>query len=136
MVSNIGTSRDAEFAPVRSSILVVEDELLIRLMVSDELREAGYDVVEACDADEALVVLGTSTRIDLVISDVRMPGSIDGLELLAVLRTNYPTIPVIITSGHLEPRVALQDGAAQFLAKPFTLCAVMEAVESEMERIQ
>jgi DNA-binding NtrC family response regulator len=132
MVPSSVRAPDALFASARSRILVVEDELLIRMVVSDELREVGYDVVEACDADEALIVLESSVRVDIVISDVRMPGSMDGLGLLAAIKATYPAIPVIITSGHLEPRLAIQDGATEFLAKPFVLSAVVAAVKREL----
>lgn len=62
---------------------MVEDEFLIRVWASDELRDAGYDVIEAFNADEALTVLKSHVRVDLIISDVRMPGSFDGMGLLA-----------------------------------------------------
>ena len=84
------------FAPKRRCILVVEDEFLIRCMLSDELRDVGYQVIEACDASEALSVLKT-VQPDLIISDVRMPGPLDGLGLLALVRETMPTLPVIIT---------------------------------------
>jgi DNA-binding NtrC family response regulator len=122
------------FESSRRCILVVEDEMLIRLIVSEELRDAGYEVVEACDADEALTVLNSLVRIDLIISDVRMPGSMDGLGLLAVVRETSPTLPVIITSGHLGPTWALADGAAQFLAKPYSMEMMVNAVRNELEK--
>lgn len=116
----------------RSRILVVEDEVLIRFMVSDELREAGYDAIEACNADEAVAILESRVSVDLVISDVRMPGTIDGLGLLAFIRASFPDLPVIMMSGHLEPRLAMIDGATQFVAKPFLLDAVLNAVRVEI----
>lgn len=116
----------------RSRILVVEDEVLIRFMVSDELREAGYDAIEACNADEAVAILESRVSVDLVISDVRMPGTIDGLGLLAFIRASFPHLPVIMMSGHLEPRLAMIDGATQFVAKPFPLDAVLNAVRVEI----
>jgi DNA-binding NtrC family response regulator len=125
----------APSASTPKCILVVEDELLIRMMVSEELRDAGYDVIEACNADEALIVLKTPVRIDLVISDVRMPGSIDGLGLLAVVRACFPTMPVIITSGHSEPSLAMAGGATRFVIKPFSLGFVREAVRAELEKL-
>jgi len=68
------------------TVLLVEDEVLVRMMLADQLREAGCTVVEASDADEALLLLRQNlVRIDLVISDVRMPGSMDGLGLARVI---------------------------------------------------
>lgn len=132
MVSRSDPPLDASFAATRRCILVVEDEVLIRLMVSDELRDAGYDVIEAYNADEALAVLQSDAHIDLIFSDVRMPGSLDGLDLLAVVKTTFPTLPVILTSGHLQPGIAKTQGATQFLAKPFRLQVVVDAVEKEL----
>jgi DNA-binding NtrC family response regulator len=134
MVPSSDTLRGSPFAEARNRILLVEDELLIRLLVGDELRNAGYDVIEAANADEALTVLRSLVRVDLIISDVRMPGSLDGLGLLAIVRETLPTLPVIITSGHLESRLAIADGAARFLAKPFAMDAVVSAVRMELAR--
>jgi DNA-binding NtrC family response regulator len=106
------------------------------MMVSDELRDAGYDVLEAFNADEALVMLDTGLRFDLIISDVRMPGLVDGLGLLAHVKATCPTIPVIIASGHLQPTQALACGATNFLAKPFAFEMVVAAVEHELGRLR
>lgn len=118
----------------RPCILVVEDELLIRLMTSEELRDAGYGVIEACNADEALVVLGSGVHVDLVFTDVRMPGSTDGLGLLGYINTNFQTLPVILTSGHLTSQEARASGAVNFLAKPYLLEMVVSAVQDELTR--
>ena len=116
----------------RTCILLVEDEVLIRLMLADELRDAGHQVIEASDADEALVIL-EATQPDLIISDVRMPGSIDGLGLLAHVRTSLPVLPVIITSAHLDPAHAHSQGANLFVPKPY-LCGVMLDAAEELLR--
>ena len=116
----------------RPCILVVEDELLIRLMLSDSLRDEGYHVIEACNADEALTLLEAAVP-DLIVSDVRMPGSLDGLGLLAVVRENNPVLPVVITSAHLPSNRALVEGATQFIRKPYSMGLVMEAVRLVLE---
>jgi DNA-binding NtrC family response regulator len=134
MVPSSDTPRGDPATEARKRILLVEDELLIRLLVGDELRNAGYDVIEAANANEALTVLRSLVRVDLIISDVRMPGSLDGLGLLAIVRETFPTLPVIITSGHLESRLPIADGAARFLAKPFAMDAVVSAVQMELAR--
>lgn len=122
-------------APVKR-ILLVEDELLIRLVVGEELRDAGYDVVECFNADEALILLKSGVGFDLIVSDVRMPGAVDGMGLLAWVRNSHAALPVILTSGHLEPTVALLGGAARFLAKPYSLDVVISAVRQELERAE
>lgn len=113
-------------------ILVVEDELLVRLMISDFLREAGFSVIEAINADEAVEILLSGASIDLMLSDVRMPGSMDGLELLKYSQERFPTLPVIITSGHLLPSDALARGAVQFLGKPYEFDEAISLVQMEL----
>ena len=129
MESSAANPSLAPFATERTCILVVEDEMLIRMLLSDGLRDEGYRVIEACDGDEALVILDTVAP-DLIISDVRMPGSLDGLGLLAVVKRNLPDLPVIITSAHLGSENALLQGATQFVPKPYTMRLVLEAVQS------
>ena len=119
----------------RQCILVVEDELLIRFMLSDGLREVGYHVIEACNADEAMTILKTAVP-DLIVSDVRMPGSLDGLGLLAMVRGTLPALPVIITSGHLDPTQALSDGATRFVAKPYRMEVVIKLVQEALEKAE
>lgn len=119
------------FAPRRKCILVVDDEFLIRCMLSEKLRDASYQVIEACDATEALSVLKT-VQPDLIISDVRMPGPLDGMDLLALVRETMPTLPVIIISGHLHPSRALIEGATQFVAKPYIMDAIVDAVQKAL----
>lgn len=112
----------------RKCVLVVEDELLIRFMMSDGLRDEGYHVIEACNADEALTILETAVP-DILVSDVRMPGSLDGIGLLRVVRKTLSTLPVIITSGHLDPATAKAEGAADFVPKPYAVEALIQAVK-------
>src|SRR3546814_931318 len=90
--------------PENATVLVVEDEVLIRLMVSDELRDAGFRVVEAANADDAMAYLQAGEPADLVFSDVRMPGSMDGIALAEKLRSDFPHVRIVLTSGHLLPR--------------------------------
>lgn len=123
-------------APPRKCILVVEDELLIGMMLSDELRDAGYDVIEAFNADEALALLRSPVPVHLIVSDVRMPGSMDGIGLLRVVKQTLPTIPVIITSAHLQPALDAIDGASLFIAKPYKVELVVKAVEDELAKCQ
>lgn len=70
----------------KPTVLVVEDDVLIRLSVADALRSAGLDVIEAATGDEALTVLASSATVDLVFTDIQMPGSTDGLELAQIAR--------------------------------------------------
>jgi CheY-like chemotaxis protein len=82
------------------TVLVVEDELLIRLDLADQLRSAGLIVIEASTGDEVLTVLKANDAIDLVVSDTRMPGATDGMELAAWLRRERPKIKIVLVSGY------------------------------------
>lgn len=115
-------------------ILVVEDELFVRLFISDALRDAGYRVLEAFSGDEAVEILTSGAHVDLILSDVRMPGSVDGLGLLAFVRKNYPHLPVVISSGHLDPRSALEHGANEVLPKPYRIAHALEVIEAELDK--
>lgn len=88
--------------PRRQAVLVVEDEPLLRLMALDLVEEAGFEAVEARNADEAIRVLEARTDIHIVFTDVDMPGSMDGLKLAAAIRDRWPPIEIIITSGHVR----------------------------------
>lgn len=111
----------------RSSILLVEDEVLIRMAVSDQLRGAGYPVIEAANAHEALEVLRHAQDVKLVISDVRMPGSIDGVELARRVRSEFPAVKVMLTSGHLSVVNGVEhDG---FFSKPYNISAMIRHIK-------
>jgi CheY-like chemotaxis protein len=103
------------------TILVVEDEVLIRMAVSDYLRECGFHVVEAGNAEEAIAVLKSDTTVDIVFSDVNMPGSLDGFGLAQWIRRERPQLKVILTSG--VTRKAKEAGSlcehGPLLAKPY-----------------
>jgi len=115
-------------------VLIVEDELLVRMIVSDVLRDAGYSVIEAASGDEAAEILSSGVPVDLVFSDVRMPGALDGIALLGFVRSILPNVPVVITSGHLQAGLAMTDGATRFLAKPYRVEQVLRLVDDELAR--
>jgi DNA-binding response OmpR family regulator len=77
----------------------VEDEVLIRLHLAEELRDAGYTVVEATDSHEAMTVLASRDDIGLVVTDIRMPGDIDGVALGRWIRTKFPHIKIVLVSA-------------------------------------
>lgn len=95
---------------VPSTILVVEDEVLIRFVIADYLRDCGFQVVEAANADEAVKLLETDKiGADIVFSDIQMPGSIDGMGLARWIRTHFPTIKVVLTSGNVRTAELAED---------------------------
>ena len=104
----------------RHLVLVVEDEVLLRLSATSMLEDAGFDTLEAASADEAIRHLETNERIQIVFTDIHMPGSMDGLRLAAAIRNRWPPIELVLTSGHV--RVAEQDipERGRFLPKPYS----------------
>jgi CheY-like chemotaxis protein len=114
------------------TVLLVEDEVLVRMMLADQLREAGCTVVEASDADEALLLLRQNLiRPGVVISDIRMPGSIDGLGLARVIRSECPELKVILISAHHTSLEGPDYDA--FFPKPYDAPAIISKVKSYFE---
>jgi CheY-like chemotaxis protein len=103
------------------SVLVVEDEVLVRTSVAEYLRACGYRVLEAKDADEATQILRNDDDIDIVFTDVQMPGSLDGFGLAQWVRRERPRIRVIITSGVARTSQDAGDLCEEgpLLAKPY-----------------
>jgi len=95
----------------------VEDEVLVRLMVAEQLRNADFQVVEAANADEALAVLQFTTDVALIVTDIRMPGSMDGLELAKAVRATFPQIRIVLTSGNAPQFTS--DNHDAFVPKPY-----------------
>ncbi|MFN3621069.1 response regulator [Sphingorhabdus sp.] len=114
-------------AAVRAPVLIVEDEFLLRLMLSNQLREHGFDVIEASSADEALTMLSAPTPC-LIVTDVRMPGNLNGIDLLSRVRETHPKLPVILVSGHLTG-IEITDGYTQFMPKPYAHDALLQKIE-------
>jgi CheY-like chemotaxis protein len=111
-------------------VLVVEDEILLRIVLAGGLREAGFVVIEAERAEEALSYFQAGGQVDLVISDIQMPGSPDGLELANVLRRNFPALPIILTSGNVKSQPV--SDAILFVPKPYRVAQVVEIVFSTL----
>jgi len=96
------------FARARQCVLIVEDELLIRTILGDELRDAGFHVIEAFNGDEAVAIL------------------------FALVRDSFPTLPVIITSGHMRPDLAINDSMTQLVPKPYSMELVVKAARDKL----
>jgi CheY-like chemotaxis protein len=104
------------------TILVVEDEFLIRFMLADSLRELGYQVLEAVDGDEGFAILLSGQAVDLIVTDVRMPGTIDGMDLTRRSKSLAPARPVIVCSADLLRSES--HPADEFLTKPYSFEAL------------
>ncbi|PSJ43323.1 response regulator [Allosphingosinicella deserti] len=101
-------------------VLVVEDEALIRMMLADQLTADHFCVVEAENADVAMAMLRDRPEVSAVITDVRMPGTMDGLELARQISTCWPHLKVFITSGHITVGDPNLPPDAVFVPKPYT----------------
>lgn len=99
-------------------ILIVEDDPILRFTLAMELHQAGFTVREAASVDEAETVLGTGARIDLVVTDIEMPGAHDGLALAKTVRAFHPQMRVIVVSG-IAPPSEIVGIADAFFSKPY-----------------
>lgn len=116
-----------EVSPRKSSVLIVEDEVLIRMTLADALRERGLTVIEAATAEEALSILGSSLAVDLVMTDIDLPGALDGLAVVDWIRANRPDVKTIIGTGRLDP--PSPDRADGFFSKPYDVKAIFTRME-------
>jgi two-component system, response regulator PdtaR len=105
-----------------STVLVVEDEPLMRMQVAMELSVVGFRVLETATADHALTVLESGQPIDVLFTDVHMPGEHNGLSLAGVTLARWPHIGVLVTSGVFQPEVPTP---ARFVAKPYDMAEVV-----------
>jgi len=104
----------------KAAILVVEDETLVRLWVADFLEEEGFSVIEAEQAESALILLETRPDVKLLFTDVQMPGSLNGMELARRVHARWPHIRLVITSGRERPSRAEIPDDGRYVAKPYS----------------
>jgi DNA-binding NtrC family response regulator len=112
----------------RSVVLVVEDEVIVRLMAANALEEAGFTVIEASNADEAVRILESRTDIRIVFTDIDMPGSMDDMKLAACIRDRWPPVEIILTSGHFAAKDVTMPERGLFFPKPYDPHAVGQAM--------
>jgi CheY-like chemotaxis protein len=99
-------------------VLIVEDEMMLRMCAIDIVEDAGYTPIEARDADEAVTILESRSDIALMCTDIQMPGSMDGLELAHTVRARWPLIKIIVVSGQLNPLSIDLPLRSRFFGKP------------------
>lgn len=110
------------------TVLVVEDELLIRMDITTTLEEEGFVVLEAADADEAILVLHANPDIRVMFTDIDMPGSMDGLKLAAAVRDRWPPVQIIVTSGNRQLGDELLPVQGRFFSKPYDHSRVISCI--------
>ena len=112
------------------TVLVVEDETMVRMPIAEYLRDCGYNVVEAGDASEAIAAMDADEPVSLVFTDVRMPGKMDGFGLAEWFRSHYPSVPVLVTSGYHGGRSlsAASIPGGRFIEKPYSQTQVEQRI--------
>ena len=123
------TGRMSHFRKHFETVLVVEDEGLVRLDAAESLREAGFAVLEATDAAEALEIFLGREDIDVLFTDINMPGDMDGLELARRVHDCRPAVRLVLTSGAIKPTPDQIPDDGAFISKPYSPEAVTRAVQ-------
>jgi CheY-like chemotaxis protein len=114
----------------RDVVLIVEDEYLLRMDAVEMVKAAGFEVVEATNADEAIDVLESRRDITVVFTDIQMPGSMDGLKLARAVRGRWPPIKIIATSGHARVSETDLPEGGRFLPKPYSPVDVADVLQA------
>lgn len=112
-------------------VLLVEDELFVRMDIAATLRDAGFQVIEAACADAAMEFIESGERIDLVFTDIQTPGILDGLALAERVRARYPLMPVLICSGNPESEGAASQ-LGKFVPKPYEPTGIVRLITNSM----
>jgi two-component system, response regulator PdtaR len=118
----------------KSVVLVVEDEPLVLADAVAIIEDAGYQVIEAINADDAIAILHSRSDIRVVFTDIEMPGSMDGLKLARVVREKWPPVELIVTSGRRALDVGALPARGTFIGKPYTAQQVLDAVKQFVDR--
>ncbi len=112
----------------RPVVLIVEDEFLLRMDAIDMIAAAGFDVLEAANADEAIEILEARRDVAVVFTDIQMPGSMDGLKLANAVRKRWPRIVLILASGRITPQASELPAETAFIPKPYREAQLLAAL--------
>ena len=116
----------------RAVVLVVEDEPFVRMVAVDVLIEHGMIVLEAGCAEEALALIEAEDRVDLLFTDINMPGELDGLDLAAIAHRQRPDLKLIVTSGGRNMQADDVPDHGVFIPKPYDARVLTEVVEAKL----
>jgi DNA-binding NtrC family response regulator len=116
-------------ALLQSTVLVVEDDEVLRMCAVEVVTDAGFMPVEATNADEAVVILESRSDIALVFTDIQMPGSMDGLGLARTVHDRWPAIKIILVSGRVEVPECERPVNSRFFQKPFAMKQIIEGIQ-------
>ncbi len=112
----------------KAVVLVVEDNMIVRMGAVDLVLAAGYEALEACDADEAIRILEARSDVDLVFTDVQMPGTMDGIKLSHYIRNRWPPVKLIVASGAAILEESSLPSGSRFFPKPYDENAITDAM--------
>jgi CheY-like chemotaxis protein len=110
-------------------VLIVEDEPILRISAIDMVEDAGFEALEAADATEAIRILEARLDIRIVFADIQMPRGIDGMKLAALIRNRWPSIEIILTSGHVDAANVDLPPRGLFFSKPYDEKHVVAAMK-------
>jgi signal transduction histidine kinase len=116
----------------RRQVLLVEDDSEVAALTREMLSYLGFSVVHAASPDAALGALANARSVDIVLSDIMMPGGVSGLELAREIRRRRPNLPVVLVTGYAEAAASMEDGKFGLLLKPYTVEALAEALSAEL----
>jgi DNA-binding NtrC family response regulator len=112
-----------------STVLVVEDDEMLRMCAADVVADAGFTAIEATNADEAVAILESRSDIALLFTDIQMPGSMDGLGLAQAVHDRWPAIKIILVSGQSELSEHDRPSNSRFFRKPFGTKQMIEGLQ-------
>jgi two-component sensor histidine kinase/CheY-like chemotaxis protein len=115
--------------PGPPKVLVVEDEMLLRMRAVDIVEDAGFTPIEAVNADQALAILESRSDVDLLFTDIQMPGSMDGLKLAYAVHERWPSIKIILVSGKLTPTDGERPTDSRFFGKPLEVKQMIAEIQ-------
>lgn len=113
-------------------VLVVEDEFLLRMDAIDVIEAAGFTVLSAADADEAIEILEARDDIGIMFTDIQLGGSMDGLKLAKAVRGRWPPIKIVATSGHVAVQASDLPDGGRFLPKPYSPAQIVGTLRELM----
>jgi two-component sensor histidine kinase/ActR/RegA family two-component response regulator len=116
-------------APEVPNVLIVEDEMVLRMRAVDIVEDAGFRPVEAVNADQAIAILESRSDISLLFTDIQMPGSMDGLKLAHAVHDRWPSIKIILVSGQVTPSDAERPADSRFFGKPLSVARMVAELQ-------
>jgi CheY-like chemotaxis protein len=116
-------------ANLKSTILVVDDDEVLRMCAAEVVADAGFAPLEAANADEAVAILENRSDVALLFTDVQMPGSMDGLGLARTVHDRWPAIKIILVSGRVEVSERERPVNSRFFQKPFAMKQIIEGIQ-------